>query len=64
MTGRAATRRPSRIRSLLAGAASATLLGIAFSVAGDSSVGTWLTLGGLVFLVYGLHRFCRSGPDG
>jgi hypothetical protein len=51
------------VRSLLAAAATATLVGIAFSVAGDPALGAWVTLAGISLLIYGLHRFGRGGPD-
>jgi hypothetical protein len=53
----------SRLRSLIAAAASATLIGIAFAASDNQELGGWVTLAGLIGLVYGLHRFGRSGPD-
>jgi hypothetical protein len=58
----AATER--RNRSLLAAAATAAVFGIAASVTGEARFGAWVTLGGLVLLIYTLHRFGRSGADG
>ena len=40
-----------------------TLLGIAFSVSDDTSVGSWFTLAGLLLSILALHRFGRLGPD-
>lgn len=51
------------LRSLLAAGLSVALLGIALSAAEHADLGSWLTLAGLVTLIYGLHRFGRTGPD-
>lgn len=50
-------------RSLLAVAATSVAVGIALSVSGSHGLGAWVTVGGLVLLVYALHRLGRSGPD-
>jgi hypothetical protein len=53
----------SRLRSLIAVGASVTLIGIALAASENQQIGGWLTLAGLIALVYGLHRYGRSGPD-
>lgn len=58
-----ATSSESGNRSLLAFAATATVLGIGLSVAGSSALAAWLTVSALALLVFALHRFGRSGPD-
>lgn len=50
-------------RTLLATAATVTLVGIALSASEQQAVGAWVTLAGLVALIAGLHRFGRTGPD-
>lgn len=50
-------------RRLLAGGATLTVFGIAMSTGDLDSVAGLLTLGGLLCMVVGLHRFGRSGPD-
>ncbi|MCA9598113.1 MAG: hypothetical protein KC776_32600 [Myxococcales bacterium] len=57
----AATER--RPRNTIALAATLTLIGIALSASGNASVGAWVTLVGLVMVIYGLHRFGRTGAD-
>ncbi len=39
------------------------LVGIAIAATGDPSTGGVITVGSLVLLIYGLHRFGRTGPD-
>jgi hypothetical protein len=53
----------SSARSLLKIGACTTAAGIALAVTGDNDVSRWLTLAGLVLLVWGLHRFGRLGVD-
>jgi uncharacterized membrane protein len=53
----------SRLRSLIAIGASVMLIGIALAASDNQQIGGWLTLAGLISLVYGLHRYGRSGPD-
>ena len=48
---------------LLAGGATLTVFGIAMSTGELDSVAGLLTLGGILCVVVGLHRFGRSGPD-
>lgn len=43
--------------------AGASAAGIALAAAGDEAIARWLTLGGLLVLVLGLHRFGRLGAD-
>lgn len=43
--------------------ACASAAGIALAAAGDESIARWLTLGGLLVLVLGLHRFGRLGAE-
>ncbi len=51
------------LRSLIAGAGTVTLIGIALAASEQQEIGGWLTLLGLVGLIYSLHRYGRSGPD-
>lgn len=53
----------STLRTLLAIALTTTLIGIALCAADRMDIGSWLTILGLCALIYGLHRFGRSGPD-
>mgnify|MGYP003577800709 CR=1 FL=1 len=53
----------SRLRTILAAASTLTLIGIALAATGNPDLGAWLTLAGLIGLIYGLHRFGRTGPD-
>lgn len=50
-------------RSLLGLGSTTVLVGIAAAVTTDPLVGGLITLPSLVILIYGLHRFGRSGPD-
>ena len=50
-------------RRLLAAGATLAVFGIATSTGELSSLASVLTLGGLVLLMVGLHRFGRVGPD-
>jgi hypothetical protein len=50
-------------RSLLAFAATVTVVGIAFSAAKGQEFGSFVAFGGVLLFVYALHRFGRSGPD-
>ena len=51
------------LRSLLAAGASVAFIGIALAATDNQGLGSWLTLAGLLVLIYGLHRFGRTGPD-
>jgi hypothetical protein len=53
----------ARARSLIGIAATTALAGIGLAATGDSGLGAWVTLPSLFALIYGLHRFGRSGPD-
>jgi hypothetical protein len=48
---------------MLAAAATLTTFGIGLSAAENEDIGKWVTLTGLALLLYGLHRFGRTGPD-
>ncbi|HEU5073504.1 MAG TPA: hypothetical protein VFU02_05015 [Polyangiaceae bacterium] len=50
-------------RRLLAAGATLAVFGIATSTGELSTLASVLTLGGLVLLMVGLHRFGRVGPD-
>ena len=52
-----------RGRQLIAAGGTLTLVGIALSVWNNAGIGSWLTVASLLGIVYGLHRFGRSGPD-
>ncbi len=51
------------LRSLIATSGTVTLIGIALAASEQQEIGGWLTLLGLVGLIYSLHRYGRSGPD-
>jgi hypothetical protein len=53
----------ARLRKRLGLAFTFVAVGIAVSVSFDESLGAWLTLGALAFLLLTLHRFGRSGPE-
>lgn len=53
----------SFLRTLLAVALSVTLIGIALCASDHEALGSWITIAGLVLMIYGLHRFGRTGPD-
>lgn len=53
----------SKARSLVKIGACTTAAGIALAVTGDNDVARWLTLAGMVLLIWGLHRFGRLGRD-
>jgi len=50
-------------RRLLAAGATLTVFGIAMSTGEAASIASVLTLGGLLLVILGLHRFGRTGPD-
>ncbi|MCC6902868.1 MAG: hypothetical protein IT377_28110 [Polyangiaceae bacterium] len=50
-------------RTLLSVGVTTVLVGIAIAATGDPSTGGVITVGSLVLLIYGLHRFGRTGPD-
>ena len=49
--------------SLIKGAAVSAALGIAASLTEYADYGKWLAVLGVLFLIVGLHRFGRLGPD-
>lgn len=51
-------------RRLLAAGATLAVFGIAMSTGELGSLAGVLTVGGLVTIIVGLHRFGRTGPDG
>lgn len=53
----------ARARSILKIGACTAASGIALAATGDNDVARWLTVVGLVLLVWGLHRFGRLGGD-
>jgi uncharacterized protein (DUF58 family) len=50
-------------RRLLAAGATLTVVGIAMSTGDATSLASVFTIGGLLALIVGLHRFGRTGPD-
>jgi len=49
--------------SLIKGAAICAALGIGSSLTEYADYGKWLTVAGVLLLIFGLHRFGRTGPD-
>lgn len=49
--------------NLIKGAALCAALGIAASLTEYADFGKWLTVAGVLLLIFGLHRFGRLGPD-
>lgn len=52
----------AKARKRMAVGATVALAGIAVSVGAESSLGAWLTVAGVVLLIYSLHEFGRTGP--
>jgi len=50
-------------RTLIAAGATLAVAGIAMSVSELRDIGSWLTVGALVIVILGIHRFGRCGPD-
>jgi hypothetical protein len=50
-------------RTLIAAGVTLAVAGIAISVSELRDIGSWLTVGALVIVILGVHRFGRSGPD-
>lgn len=50
-------------RTLLALGATTVLVGIAAAFTSDPLIGGVVTVASLALLIFGLHRFGRSGPD-
>ena len=57
------SRQESKSRSLLATCTTAALVGIALSTGANQEVGAWVTLAGLLGLIFSVHRFGRLGPE-
>ena len=53
----------ARSRSVLAAATATTLVGIALCTGDNQELGAWITLAGLLGLIYAVHRFGRLGPE-
>jgi hypothetical protein len=51
------------IRNRLAVSATVTVAGVALSTAVDQSLGGYVTVFGIVMLIFSLHRFGRTGPS-
>lgn len=49
--------------SLIKGAAICAAVGIGSSLTEYADFGKWLTVAGVLLLIFGLHRFGRTGPD-
>jgi len=50
-------------RTLIAAGVTLAVVGIAMSVSELQAIGSWLTVGALVIVILGVHRFGRTGPD-
>ena len=50
-------------RTLLSIGVTTVLVGIAIAATGDPPTGGVVTVLSLALLIYGLHRFGRTGPD-
>ena len=57
------SRRESKSRSLLAACTTAALVGIALCTGANQELGAWITLAGLLGLIFSVHRFGRLGPE-
>ena len=49
--------------SLIKGAAICDAVGIGSSLTEYADFGKWLAVAGVLLLIFGLHRFGRTGPD-
>ena len=49
--------------TLIRGAGVCAALGISLSITDYGDYGKWITVLGVLFLIVGLHRFGRTGPD-
>jgi hypothetical protein len=56
-------RAESHGRSLLVASTTATLVGIALCTGETQELGGWITLAGLLGLIFSVHRFGRLGPE-
>jgi hypothetical protein len=57
------SRRESQSRSLLVACTITTLVGIALCTGDNQELGSWVTLAGLLGLIFSVHRFGRLGPE-
>ncbi len=58
--------RPAKLEpsvKLIVGGGVVSLVGIVLAAAGNNTLGGAVTLAGWLGLVYGIHRFGRSGAD-
>ncbi|MEO6601547.1 MAG: hypothetical protein ABIQ16_16845 [Polyangiaceae bacterium] len=49
--------------ALIRGAALCAALGIGLSITDYADIGKWITVAGVLLLIYSLHRYGRTGPD-
>lgn len=56
-------RQEAQSRSLLVACSLATLVGIALCTGDTQELGAWITLAGLLGLIFSVHRFGRLGPE-
>ncbi len=49
--------------ALIRGAGLCATLGIGLSITEYADLGKWITVAGVVLLIWSLHRYGRSGPD-
>jgi hypothetical protein len=49
--------------ALIRGAGLSAALGIGLSITDYADLGKWISVGGVLLLIYSLHRFGRTGPD-
>jgi hypothetical protein len=49
--------------ALIRGAGVCAALGIGLSITELAALGKWLSVAGVLLLIYCLHRFGRTGPD-
>lgn len=55
-------KQPKNVRPLMVVGPVLTLFGIASSVSDSDTLGSWLTIVGLLLSITALHRFGRLGP--
>jgi hypothetical protein len=49
--------------ALIRGAGLCAALGIGLSITDYADFGKWITVAGVLLLIYSLHRYGRTGPD-
>jgi hypothetical protein len=49
--------------ALIRGAGLCAALGIGLSITDYADYGKWITVAGVLLLIYSLHRYGRTGPD-